>query len=563
MATLTINGRQVTVDDSFLQLSPEDQEATVEEISASFGSSGDIENVSTATDVAASGLSGLGRGVADLAGLPGTLSDLFNDATTWGLSRGYEAIAGDQAPEGSFFSRSPMNRSVFSGQDARQGLSLMTGGASDYQPQTTAGEFASTVGEFMPGAAAFGGMSPSNLTRFGLLPAVASEGAGQLTEGTSIEPYARTAAALLAPAIPAMASKAISPFSGRISPERQAAAEYLRGEGIKPTAGQITGSRNLLARESELGGVRAADMMDDQARAFTDAAMRRAGGSGLADDVGMTAINDRLSQGFRDVSSRNTLQADAPLLKDMLGTLKEYNRVLPSEQKTVLGNIVKDIGERIQSGGGKLSGQDYQSIRSDLRKRAHNARINNPELSEAFRGFRNSLDDAMARSVSPEDAATWANLRKEYGNMKVLEKAATGGGEKAALGTISPAKLRQSAVSGRQGQYARGTGDFDQLARSGSAILSPLPDSGTATRLNARTIGGLGSALGAGGGLMTGNPLAVMGGAAAGAALPTVAGRALMSKPVQSYLTNQLAPQMSVIDPRYAAVIEALISGEN
>ena len=40
MATLTINGRQVTVDDSFLQLSPEQQEATVEEIAASFGSVG-------------------------------------------------------------------------------------------------------------------------------------------------------------------------------------------------------------------------------------------------------------------------------------------------------------------------------------------------------------------------------------------------------------------------------------------------------------------------------------------------------------------------------------------
>ena len=37
MATLTINGRQVTVDDSFLKLSPEQQEATVDEIAASMG----------------------------------------------------------------------------------------------------------------------------------------------------------------------------------------------------------------------------------------------------------------------------------------------------------------------------------------------------------------------------------------------------------------------------------------------------------------------------------------------------------------------------------------------
>src|SRR5690606_22029943 len=37
MATLTINGRSVTVDDSFRNLSPEQQEATVNEIAQSLG----------------------------------------------------------------------------------------------------------------------------------------------------------------------------------------------------------------------------------------------------------------------------------------------------------------------------------------------------------------------------------------------------------------------------------------------------------------------------------------------------------------------------------------------
>ena len=36
MATLNIDGRRVKVDDSFLSLSPEQQNATVEEIAASF-----------------------------------------------------------------------------------------------------------------------------------------------------------------------------------------------------------------------------------------------------------------------------------------------------------------------------------------------------------------------------------------------------------------------------------------------------------------------------------------------------------------------------------------------
>lgn len=42
MATLTINGRKVTVDDGFLNLSPEQQEATVNEIASSFPSQSDF-----------------------------------------------------------------------------------------------------------------------------------------------------------------------------------------------------------------------------------------------------------------------------------------------------------------------------------------------------------------------------------------------------------------------------------------------------------------------------------------------------------------------------------------
>lgn len=37
MPTLTINGRRVTVDDSFLRLLPEQQDATVDEIAGQFG----------------------------------------------------------------------------------------------------------------------------------------------------------------------------------------------------------------------------------------------------------------------------------------------------------------------------------------------------------------------------------------------------------------------------------------------------------------------------------------------------------------------------------------------
>lgn len=70
------------------------------------------------------------------------------------------------------------------------------GDALKHDPQTTAGEYTKTAVEFAP--AALG--NRASLVRRGaqvLVPAIASETAGQLTEGTAAEPWARAIAAVL------------------------------------------------------------------------------------------------------------------------------------------------------------------------------------------------------------------------------------------------------------------------------------------------------------------------------------------------------------------------------
>lgn len=531
MATLTINGQKVTVDDSFRDLSPEQQEATVNEIASSMGGNepswGD-----RVMDVGASFASGVGRGAAGLVGLPGTIGDALNSGLSW-------ATGLPQLPS-----------SPFSSSGVQSGLSTVTGGASEYEPQTTAGEYAGTVGEFLPGAA-IGGANVANLLRFGALPGVASEAAGQLTEGSNLEPYARVAAALAAPAAPALASRAISPFSGSIPPERMAAIRVLQGEGVPLTAGQKTGSTGLRFAESELGGGRAASLMDDQARAFTEAATSRAGMQGIATPDNMAANAQRLGQGFQDISSRTALNGDMQLVGDLGDAVSRHGRLLEPQQRQVVSDLADDILNRVATGS--MPGETYQAIRSDLTRAAQSNRQNS--LGSAYRDIRNALDDAMSRSIPPEDAAEWTRLRREYGNMKVLEKAAGGAGEAAAMGTISPARLRQAASVGRQGAASRNAGDFDELAKAGQAVMSPLPNSGTAGRIRAQN---LGSGILAGGGALAGG----IPGLLAGLVAPQVAGAGLMSRAGQAYLTNQLAPQMSVIDPRTLAVIESLLANE-
>lgn len=512
-------------------------------------------------DVIKSGASGMARGAMELAGLPGTLSDLFDTGVSAALRKGYEFATGDKpsstggAVERFFAQELPKN--PLSGQTIRKFASDTTGGATEYQPKTTAGKYASTIGEFLPGAAAFGGGSIGSMLRFGALPGAASETAGQMTEGSRAEPYARIAAALAAPAVPALASRAVTPF--RIDPSRAKAAQVLRSEGVSPTAGQVTGSRGLRYRESELGGGKAAQMMEDQAEAFTSAALRRAGGSGRATSENMAAINQRLGRGFEEISSRNNLVLDRSILDDISGTIREYGRLLPSEQRRIVNNLAQDIVEKFRKGNGIMSGRDYQTARSRLTKRVKNATGRDNELADAYRGLRDALDDGMSRSVGPEDAARWAELRREWGNLKTLERAAVGGGEDAALGLISPARLRMAAAMGRRGQYARGEGDFAELAKAGQTLLTPLPQSGTAPRLMAR---GLGAGVGAGAGAAAGNIPGAIAGAALGQAVPYVAGRTLMSRPVQGYLTNQLMTPQNIIDPRYAAIAQSLLANQ-
>jgi hypothetical protein len=67
-----------------------------------------------------------------------------------------------------------------------------------YQPETIVGDYAQTAGEFVPGALFMpgGGLARSAL-RYGLVPALSSETAGQLTKDTAAEPWARTLGAIL------------------------------------------------------------------------------------------------------------------------------------------------------------------------------------------------------------------------------------------------------------------------------------------------------------------------------------------------------------------------------
>ncbi len=300
-------------------------------------------------DVLNSAGSGLVTGVHGLGGFLGDVQGMTRDAGTWiGDKFGLKPLP----PDSPLVTGGPLAPPTTS--------DLMSAtGFHPYQPKTTAGEFANTIGSFAPAALLGGGKSVADvaktLLRLGIVPAVASEGAGQLARkvapgNATTETVARVAAALLGPMALSGVERAITPLPA--AAERTAAVSTLSGEGVTDlTAGQTTGSNALRYFESENGGGKAADMMTAQGEQFTQAALQRIGEKApRATPEVMNRAFTRIGGEFDRLSANNTMTADPTLASDINQTLKDYTGQFgPGAAPSVVMSYAKEIGDGIKA----------------------------------------------------------------------------------------------------------------------------------------------------------------------------------------------------------------------
>jgi hypothetical protein len=130
------------------------------------------------------GTAAVARGMADAPALPVNVAQLG--------AMGVEKLFGMEDP-------SMVSRALDRLPDTRDMLGAVPvlGPESRYKAPGKVGEFLSTGGEFSGGAGLMSGAKA--MLKYGLAPGLASEAAGQATEGTAAEPYARVAAGLFAP----------------------------------------------------------------------------------------------------------------------------------------------------------------------------------------------------------------------------------------------------------------------------------------------------------------------------------------------------------------------------
>lgn len=487
-----------------------------------------------ALDTAKSTGVGLGEGVMAIAGLPGDINNLAKSASGYILDK-------IGATEGAKALRNYGEGLLPSTGTITGGVEKVTG--KFYEPKSGFGRLGRTLGQFAPAAAVGGGAVIPRIAEGVIAPALGNFAGGEMFDGN---PYAKAIGTLIGAVTPSGARRLITPFPAE--PGHRAAVDVLRGEGVNTSAGRATGHKRMMYAESEIGGQAAVRQYNREGEEFTRATLQRAGidapratlGVGGVVDQGLDSIGNQ----FDTLSARAQLPITPQTVNRLQTAYQEYFDFTPAAMQLP---IIKKLVDNFRSVQGSTApGEVYQAFRSQLDKAARGVR-GNVQASDALYEMRNALDDAAETMMAPGEAAAWREARRHYRNMLVIERAATAPGAEAAGGIISPAHLRTAdmAVGGRRA-YARGRTDFSELAQAGNQVMTKMPESGTGARRGIETTLRLaGGALGhfGGGGSVMELPTII--GAAMG---PAVAGEAMMSRPVQAWLRNQLLPGETLAD---------------
>lgn len=395
----------------------------------------------TAADVAQSLPTGIIKGAIGLAGLPGlaaqgvgAASDLITEKV-FGLTVPEEIKANKPAV-------------AISPDNLTKQFESATGKL--YEPQTTAGKFARTIGEFIPSA---GGGLASQL-RYAVAPGIASEGAGQLAQGTGFEQEARIGAALAAGGVASMI--------GRGNRAPQALAPAL--QGVDDAA--LTSARTI---------------MDDAARQGItltwDEAINHAtrGATNLGD---VRRIIEKTPEGgavLRPIMAERPAQVDAAARRtfDEIAPQPASPFSVGREAGTIAEGRINQVRDTINA----ASDPFYDAAALVRLSPAEMARVRAlPGYPEAAASVRN--DPQLARYVKglPEDSVGFLNEVKKQLDTAAENAASPVNAQKnmqRSSGYGSDAKVVREAGERASPDYARA---LELQSRARQEILQPILD---------------------------------------------------------------------------------------
>lgn len=251
----------------------------------------------TASDVVKSFGTGLVKGGVGFATMPTAIEDLYSQTgqklgipdkvPSWLKAAGkfVADYGGPLGQMGRVVSGGPSNKPGY--QDVMTGIESTVGPL--HKPQTVAGEYAQTVGEFVPGGITPGGIGRRVVNV--VAPALASETAGQVFKGTDLETPARIVGGVVGSFVPGPRSRAAAPpIPDALKPYDRGAVELLAQSGFsKPNSlstyiqkAQQLGPQGMLADISpqlRTDAARIARNRGDGGEMIVDALNRRRAGA--------------------------------------------------------------------------------------------------------------------------------------------------------------------------------------------------------------------------------------------------------------------------------------------
>lgn len=507
------------------------------ETAQSFMSQQSQPQVGTGEDVGRSFLGGAISGAGALLDLPSQAGRL--------MGRGIERLTGADLG---------MDRPMPGFVESVSEVAPSVGRAAAYEPQTVAGEYAQTAGEFLPGAALTPGGLLARLGYGVAAPALTSEAAGQVASSLGAGPTGEAAARLAgAVAGPVAAERGlrglISPMAGAMDDTAMRAAETLSRQGVPVTAGQQTGSQAIRALEDTLAP------SPEQLEAFSRAALRTIGaeGSRASDDV-LRAARSRIGGVFDDVTQNLTVDAQPFRVAQIQRAADTYRQLAPTANQAP---IIDDIASALSNPANPPSARQIMTWRSRL---SNLTRTSDTATRQAAIEALETVDDIIADSLRAAnrggDVDALRTARQQWRDLLAIERAATGAAGRGSGGLITPEALGGAVIQQSRTQYATGgRGELGDLARSGDRLLR---QASSVSPGGVRVIEGGGRALATGAGSLLGG----VPGGALGFFAPEIAGATVRSAPMQAYLRNQLvAPYASRLSPAQRAIIYGPATG--
>jgi hypothetical protein len=206
--------------------------------------------------------------------------------------------------------------------------------------------------------------------------------------------------------------------------------------------------------------------------------------NGITHEV-MASARDRIGPGMDAIVNNNVAKADPAFYTDLARHAQELPQYGPTkDQLAPIQAQFQNVMSAVKDG--QIDGKAYQNLTQRGGPLDTAIASTDPLVSGFAMKLKDAVDSAFQRSITPEDAAKWQQLRYQYRVMKTVEPLVE---QKGLTGDVDPNGLLQRVRaqsskldSGNQGLAYTGGGKLGDLAYGGQIFFGRPPDSGTAAR---------------------------------------------------------------------------------